>query len=160
MENFKSFITEQKDEKYKVVVISNELGDKAITAERMESEARELNYPSYVTSMEGTYTRFQNGQRTIHKGDDETGFKIHPSDTVSKNDKITIGKKIIRLNEIIKLWKLYKPIKYICSNKDELNRKKIFDLIPDNFPRTISIGRLDFMSEGLILLTLPNCFLS
>ena len=82
MENFKSFITEQKEEKYNVVVISSELGDKAITAERMESEARELNYPSYVTSMEGTYTRFQNGQRTIHKGDDETGFKIHPSDTV------------------------------------------------------------------------------
>ena len=78
---------------------------------------------------------------------------LHPSDTVSENDKITIGKKIIRLNEVIKLWKLYKPIKYICSNKDELNRKKIFDLIPDNFPRTISIGRLDFMSEGLILLT-------
>ena len=52
MENFKSFITEQKDEKYKVVVISNELGDKAITAERMESEARELNYPSYIVPMD------------------------------------------------------------------------------------------------------------
>ena len=77
----------------------------------------------------------------------------HPSDTVNKNDKITIGKKIIRLSETIKLWKLYKPIKYICSTKDEHNRKKIFDLIPSNFPRTISIGRLDFMSEGLILLT-------
>ncbi len=78
---------------------------------------------------------------------------LHPSDTVSENDKITIGKKIIRLNETIKLCKLYKPIKYICSNKDEHNRKKIFDLIPSDFPRTISIGRLDFMSEGLILLT-------
>ena len=78
---------------------------------------------------------------------------LHPSNTVSENDKITIGKKIIRLNESIKLWKLYKPIKYICSNKDERNRKKIFDLIPYDFPRTISIGRLDFMSEGLILLT-------
>ena len=78
---------------------------------------------------------------------------LHPSDTVSENDKITIGKKVIKLNETIRLWKLYKPIKYICSTKDEQNRKKIFDLIPRNFPRTISIGRLDFMSEGLILLT-------
>ncbi len=79
--------------------------------------------------------------------------KFVSNNTGTENDKITIGKKIIRLNETIKLWKLYKPIKYICSNKDERNRKKIFDLIPSNFPRTISIGRLDFMSEGLILLT-------
>ena len=41
MENYKSFITEQKDEKYKVVVISNELGDKAITAEREWSQKQE-----------------------------------------------------------------------------------------------------------------------
>ncbi|MDC0057613.1 pseudouridine synthase [Pelagibacteraceae bacterium] len=78
---------------------------------------------------------------------------LHPSYTVTENDKITIGKKIIKLSENIRLWKLYKPIKYICSTKDEHNRKKIFDLIPNNFPRTISIGRLDFMSEGLLLLT-------
>ena len=25
---------------------------------------------------------------------------------------------------------MYKPIKYICSTKDKLNRKKIFDLLP------------------------------
>tara|TARA_B100001175_G_C19307652_1_gene541347 strand:+ start:80 stop:772 length:693 start_codon:yes stop_codon:yes gene_type:complete len=77
----------------------------------------------------------------------------HPSHTVNINDKISIGKKIIKLNADIRLWKIYKPIKYICSTRDERNRKKIFDLIPVNFPRTISVGRLDFMSEGLILLT-------
>ena len=82
MENFKSFITEQKDEKYKVVVISNELGDKAITAERMESEARELNYPSYIVPMDGTYLKLEDGVRTIHKMDDEKGFEININDTV------------------------------------------------------------------------------
>ena len=50
---------------------------------------------------------------------------VHPSDTVTANDKITVGKKIIKLNRTIKLWKIYKPIKYICSTKDEHNRKKI-----------------------------------
>ena len=54
---------------------------------------------------------------------------MHPSDTVTEKDKITIGKKIIKINQTIKLWKIYKPIKYICSTKDEHNRKKIFDLI-------------------------------
>jgi len=82
MEHFKSFITEQKDEKYRVVVISNELGDKAITAERIKEEAKNLNYPHYIVPMDGTYTKFENGQRTIHKGDDDKGFKIHPSDTM------------------------------------------------------------------------------
>ena len=78
---------------------------------------------------------------------------LHPSEIVDKNDKITIGKKIIQISENIRLWKMYKPIKYICTTKDELQRKKIFDLIPQDFPRMISIGRLDFMSEGLILFT-------
>ena len=78
---------------------------------------------------------------------------LHPSEIVGKNDKITIGKKIIQMSENIRLWKMYKPIKYICTTKDERQRKKIFDLIPQDFPRMISIGRLDFMSEGLILFT-------
>jgi len=78
---------------------------------------------------------------------------LHPSETVSKNDKITVGKKIIQIQETIRLWKMYKPIKYICSTKDDCNRKKIFDLVPKDFPRMISIGRLDFMSEGLLLFT-------
>ena len=77
----------------------------------------------------------------------------HPSNTVNEDDKVTIGKQIIKLNDTIRLWKIYKPIKYICSTKDEQNRKKIFDLIPKTFPRMISIGRLDFMSEGLLLFT-------
>ena len=82
MDNFKSFIKEDKHESYRVVVISNELGDKAITAERIEEEAKKLNYPYYIVPMDGTYTKFENGQRTIHKSDDNKGFKIHPSDTV------------------------------------------------------------------------------
>ena len=44
LENFKSFISEEKHENYRVVVISNELGDKAITAKRMEEEANKLEY--------------------------------------------------------------------------------------------------------------------
>ena len=78
---------------------------------------------------------------------------LHPSNTVSENDTVTVGKKIIKLNNTVRLWKIYKPIKFICSTKDDRDRKKIFDLIPKEFPRMISIGRLDFMSEGLLLLT-------
>jgi len=82
LENFKSFISEEKHENYRVVVISNELGDKAITAKRMEEEANKLEYPYYVAPMDGTYTVLNDGVRTIHKQDDEKGFEIHTNDTV------------------------------------------------------------------------------
>ena len=78
---------------------------------------------------------------------------LHPSDTVNYNDNITIRKKKIIFQTRIRIWKMYKPIKFICSTKDDRDRKKIFDLVPKDFPRMISIGRLDFMSEGLLLLT-------
>ena len=48
---------------------------------------------------------------------------------------------------------MYKPTKVICTNNDPQKGKTIFSLIPKNLPRMICIGRLDYMSEGLILLT-------
>ena len=76
-----------------------------------------------------------------------------PNINVNYDDKISVCGKIIKLSSQIKLWKLYKPTNVICTNKDPKKRKTIFDILPRNLPRLISIGRLDFMSEGLILLT-------
>ena len=50
---------------------------------------------------------------------------LHPSESVNEKDRIQIGKKIIKLNNKIRLWKMYKPVKCICTTKDEKNRKKI-----------------------------------
>ena len=77
----------------------------------------------------------------------------HPSQKVNNDDIIKIKNKIIKINNKVEIWKLYKPIKYICSNEDNLKRKKIFDLLPNKLINLKSVGRLDFMSEGLILLT-------
>jgi len=76
-----------------------------------------------------------------------------PNVNVNLNDKILIEKKLIKYEHNIKLWKFYKPSKVICTNKDPQKRKTIFDILPESFPRVISVGRLDFMSEGLLLLT-------
>ena len=78
---------------------------------------------------------------------------VAPYINVTSKDKIVINDKIIKLKNKIILWKLYKPIKVMCTTKDPKKRKTIFDIIPKNLPRLISIGRLDYMSEGLILLT-------
>jgi len=76
-----------------------------------------------------------------------------PNINVNINDKILVEKKLIKYELNIKLWKFYKPSKVICTNKDPQKRKTIFDILPKNFPRVISVGRLDYMSEGLLLLT-------
>ena len=78
---------------------------------------------------------------------------LEPNVNVNISDKIEIDKKKIILKNELKLWKIYKPIKIICTNKDPQKRKTIFDMLPEKMPRVISIGRLDYMSEGLLLLT-------
>ena len=76
-----------------------------------------------------------------------------PSRNVSKHDEISINGKIIKLDNRIRLWKLYKPKYVMCTNNDPQKRKTIFSLLPKKMPRLISIGRLDYMTEGLLLLT-------
>ena len=53
----------------------------------------------------------------------------------------------------IRVWCFYKPKGYVCSNKEQFGQKSFFNLIPRNLPRTVSVGRLDIPSEGLIILT-------
>ena len=70
-----------------------------------------------------------------------------------KKDKVFVdGKEIKLVNDFVYL-KLNKPKGYICSAKDEKGRKTIYDLIPDAKGRLFSIGRLDYNTEGLILIT-------
>ena len=78
---------------------------------------------------------------------------IHPSTQVGEKDEIKLRGRLIKNNKSLRIWKLYKPVKYICTNKDPKKRKTIYNLIPKNYPRLISIGRLDYMSEGLLLFT-------
>ena len=48
---------------------------------------------------------------------------------------------------------LFKPKGYLCTHADQQGRAKTIDLIPPSFGRLFLIGRLDKVSEGLILLT-------
>ena len=84
LKEFGSFLKEDKDnEKYRLLLISAELGDKAVTAQRMEEEAKKLGYEFYVTKMSGTYIRKSDeGVWTVHKEGDEKGFVVNPDDTV------------------------------------------------------------------------------
>lgn len=76
----------------------------------------------------------------------------HPALLIT-DQSIKIDDKLINAKQPTKLFLFYKPVGTICTNNDPENRQTIFDVLPKNLPRLISVGRLDFNTEGLLLLT-------
>ncbi len=74
-----------------------------------------------------------------------------------KDDVRFNGKKVSPKNENIYLM-LNKPKKYLVSRKDAYDRKTVYDLLPDLDVHLFAIGRLDYLSEGLLLLTSDGDF--
>ncbi len=76
-----------------------------------------------------------------------------PAFTVSDRDKVEVDGKIISQKERTRLWLFHKPGGTVTTNQDPEGRKTIFDLIPEDLPRLMSVGRLDINTEGLLLMT-------
>ena len=76
-----------------------------------------------------------------------------PAYNVQPEDVVTVDGKPLMQAETPRLWRYYKPRGLVVSNRDEKDRKTIFDALPSHLPRVISVGRLDLDSEGLLLLT-------
>ena len=72
---------------------------------------------------------------------------------VGISDQIHIDGRRINKEGKTRLWKFHKPKGLITSHKDEKSRQTIFQILPKNLPRLITVGRLDLNSEGLLLLT-------
>ena len=81
MEKFKSFITEAKEEDYRVVVLSVEHNDSSTTSNRIKEESDKLGLANYVISLDGANLSYDKTYK-IHEAGDERGFDISPSDTV------------------------------------------------------------------------------
>jgi 23S rRNA pseudouridine2605 synthase len=72
---------------------------------------------------------------------------------VDENDIVSIdGKKIQKQNEI-KLYMFNKPINTMTTAHDPENRKTIYDVLDKKYKNLKYIGRLDFKTTGLLLLT-------
>ena len=69
-----------------------------------------------------------------------------------KKDKVTVKGRVVKLPSSFVYIKLNKPKGYACTASDEKGRKTIYELI-DCQERLFSIGRLDYDTEGLIILT-------
>src|SRR6201986_2771289 len=70
----------------------------------------------------------------------------------SEHDRVVFDGLPVRAKKKVYLA-LNKPVKCVCSHKDELGRPTIYELLPKEWQMVSSVGRLDFNSEGLIFLT-------
>ena len=68
------------------------------------------------------------------------------------NDTVTVNDKKAKYKRRDYYIMLHKPKGYVCTSKDEFGRKTVFDLIDIN-ARLFTVGRLDYDTEGLLLLT-------
>jgi len=76
-----------------------------------------------------------------------------PALNVSANDQVSIDGEPLPQRERTRLFLYHKPRGLLTSHGDPQGRPTIFHRLPKNLPRLISVGRLDFNTEGLLLLT-------
>jgi 23S rRNA pseudouridine2605 synthase len=81
------------------------------------------------------------------------GVTITTPATFITDHSIKIDGKLINAKQPARLWLFHKPKAIITTSKDPHNRKTVFDILPKNLPRVITVGRLDYNTEGLLLLT-------
>lgn len=66
---------------------------------------------------------------------------------------VTVDGKPVKKPEAARLFRFYKPPRTLTAERDPKGRPTIYDRFPAGLPRLIPVGRLDFMTEGLLLLT-------
>lgn len=76
-----------------------------------------------------------------------------PAVTVTPNDTVMVDGNALPRSEGVRLWRYHKPKGLMTTHNDPEGRKTVFDALPKDMPRVISIGRLDYSTEGLLLLT-------
>lgn len=74
-----------------------------------------------------------------------------PALDVTVNDAITVDGKPLPPRERTRLWMFHKPRGLMTTHADPEGRPTVFDNLPEGLPRLISVGRLDFNTEGLLL---------
>ncbi len=72
---------------------------------------------------------------------------------VTGRDRVTVDGKPLPARERTRLFLYHKPRGLMTTHADPQGRPAIFQRLPKDLPRLISVGRLDFNTEGLLLLT-------
>ncbi|WP_085047215.1 pseudouridine synthase, partial [Brevirhabdus pacifica] len=76
-----------------------------------------------------------------------------PALNVTGRERITVDGTELAPPEPPRLWLYHKPLGLVTTERDEKGRTTVFESLPEEMPRVMSVGRLDLNSEGLLLLT-------
>ncbi len=76
-----------------------------------------------------------------------------PALDVTPRDTVTVDGQPLPQPEPTRLWRYSKPKGQVTTHRDPEGRPTVFENLPDEMPRVVSIGRLDYNTEGLLLMT-------
>ncbi|WP_377292966.1 pseudouridine synthase [Rhizobium sp. SG2393] len=76
-----------------------------------------------------------------------------PVVNITATDEVLVDGEPVRGPERTRLWLYHKPAGLVTTNSDPEGRPTVFENLPEELPRVLSIGRLDINTEGLLLLT-------
>lgn len=76
-----------------------------------------------------------------------------PATLLETVDGLTVDGRPVRAAKATRLYRFYKPPATLTAAHDPKGRATIYDRLPKGLPRLVPVGRLDFMTEGLLLLT-------
>ena len=81
------------------------------------------------------------------------GKKAAIGDDVSEKDEITVDGQPVKRKLVHSYYIMNKPKGYVCTVKDDKDRKTVMSLLPEGAGRVYPVGRLDYDTEGLLLFT-------
>lgn len=97
----------------------------------------------------------RDAERLIAEGRVKLNGKVldTPAVKVTGRDKVQVDGRLVGAAEPTRLWRYHKPSGLVTTHHDPAGRATVFEHLPKEMPRVISVGRLDLTSEGLLLLT-------
>ena len=125
-----------------------------MTMAKTEQKSSDGERIAKVMARAGLCSR-REAERWIEEGRVEVNGKklTTPACVIKSGDRVVVDGNALPEKEPTRLWRYNKPTGLVTSHKDPQGRQTVFQSLPAHLPRVISVGRLDYNSEGLLLLT-------